>query len=446
MKSSIDNLFMQQQLFEILRHINLFYGIGSIILVAIISKKYLRINYILPAYFFACTPILLTLSGYFKYDISLLFWIILSIVFIFRFGENSNLRNYIFASIICALAFSTKFSAIPLVPLLIFAVPLFTRFNRKTFSWVVIGVIVYISTFILIGSPNILVGRADYRELLQSNLNGVETFILQEPWWTYILTKQFPVIFGNAFYVLSVLSFFYLVFLKIVKRDWKSNVSKYEFFLLLALILFMVSLVPLKLGATGNRALVLLPLFALVLGIASAKVYHYSSGTFKYFLTALAIFAVLVQFFETVAWISVKILSDPQKNASQWIESNLAKSSTIGIENIPIYQGLPNIVMKEFYADRQYDNKYFYKVIDCHAESLPEYIVITNDEIEPVLTKQSAKKCLVDRLRTDRYQKLVAFSPDFRYFKFFANNEDYYQSGLIIMPLTTAIYKKSSTN
>src|SRR5882724_461434 len=121
MKSSIGNLEMQQRLFEVFRLNTLFFGILSIILLIYIAKKYFKLNKALVTFLFVFNPMWLTLSGYFKYDIALVFWILVGFLFILKFVCNPNTRNYIIAGAASALSFAVKLSAIPLLPLYIFA-------------------------------------------------------------------------------------------------------------------------------------------------------------------------------------------------------------------------------------------------------------------------------------------------------------------------------------
>lgn len=81
-KSSVINLDLQFRLFEILRLNTLIFGIGSITLIAYISKKYFRLNSFLTAFLFVINPLWLMLSNYFKYDIALMFWILVSMLFL----------------------------------------------------------------------------------------------------------------------------------------------------------------------------------------------------------------------------------------------------------------------------------------------------------------------------------------------------------------------------
>jgi hypothetical protein len=293
-------------------------------------------------------------------------------------------------------------------------------------------------------------GSADYRDLLYSNLvtgpQVTELYSLGEPWWSYLGLRQYPTIFGKFFCFLSIGSIIYLFGLLVIKKDWKRNFSKSSVFLFIAFLFFLISLLPLKLGAVGNRALVLLPFFALISGVAFTNLYTQANKLFKHVLIALLIIGGIIHGGEAASWIYTKVHVDSQKESSVWIENNIANGATIGIENIPIYQSLPNIVMKEFYQkqynDKQTENRYAYELVDCTMKRLPGYVVISNDEIGTKIMKSSPKKCLVQRLEKEHYRKLAKFSPDFTYYKFFYNEDDYFLAGMIPLPLTISVYKK----
>ena len=117
----------------------------------------------------------------------------------------------------------------------------------------------------------------------------------------------------------------------------------------------------------------------------------------------------------------------------------------IGIENIPIYQAIPDIIQKEFYF-KQYNiphrNLYNYVLVDSVSKNLPSIVVITSGELETKVYKTSPKKSLIARIEKEGYKKIVVFYPDFRYYKFLGNNIDYAFTGMVVSPPTTAIYKK----
>ncbi len=314
------------------------------------------------------------------------------------------------------------------------------------FLW---GIFVYATTFLLVGSPNILYGKANYSDLLYSNLVsaplGTSNYILPYPWWLYLPIKQYPILFGNPLYILSIIGFIFLIIYLLHKKNWKKLANKYYIFLLTGFILFIVSLIPLAIGAAANRLLVLLPFLSLISSIFITILYRLYRGFLKNCLIVVLLILLIVQFVESATWMYIKIKSNPQIVASNWIEKNIKKGSIIDIENIPIYQFLPDIVLKEFY-EQQYNLKlvyrYKYNVVDSKTKSLDSIVIITNDTVNQKLFKESAKNDLVKRLSHEGYKKVIVFYSDQLYKSLFVTDVDLYQAGIISTPLTISVYKK----
>src|SRR3989344_4209858 len=137
----------------------------------------------------------------------------------------------------------------------------------------------------------------------------------------------------------------------------------------------------------------------------------------------------------------MKSVKSPQEKSSRWIEKNIPKESFIGIENIPIYQNLPDIIQKEFYYSEygvNHKNNFKYQIIEGKTRSLPSVIVITNGEIERKLLKKSAKKKLMTRIEQEGYKRIKVFTPDFKYMKI--SDIDYYFSWMLAAPSTVSVY------
>lgn len=160
----------------------------------------------------------------------------------------------------------------------------------------------------------------------------------------------------------------------------------------------------------------------------------------------LIVLVVVAQLYESFAWVYIKLVRSPQEISSSWIEKNIQKNQTIGIENIPIYQLLPDIIQKEFYFNQynvKQENRYTYQIIDSRSNRLPSVIILTNGETEAKLLKKSPKKNLIKRLEREGYKKLAVFYPDFTYYKIYATEIDYYLSGgLVMSPVITTVFMK----
>ena len=439
--SQINSLIMQERLFEILRIDTLIFGCLSILMLAILVKKFFKLNPVLPLILFTVTPLWLSLSNYFKYDIALVFWIIVSLFFLLRYGQKPTLNNYIMAGVFCALALATKISALPLLLIYILSFFYFNFDKNKKYKHLLAGLPVFAIIFLVFGIPDLILQRGDYGEYFYSNLVRdqaiFDNFILEyNPWWAHILLKVLPLDFGYVFFGLFSISFLYWgirLFPKIVKLKFKT--FKNEIFLFVSMCIFIISLIPLELGANGNRLLVLLPFFALFSSFFISKLIK------KHFLY-LTVFVILfaIQFFQSFIMIYIKWQHDPRELSSKWIFENINTESEIGIENIPIYQLLPDLIIKEFYSGLK-NNKFKYKVINHESLSLPNIVIVTNKEFDIDHLKSSPKKSLITRLKEEGYKIKKEFKPPKILYSIMGNEFSFYSSGIVPIP-TITIYSR----
>jgi hypothetical protein len=446
--SSIGNPEMQGKLFMVMRSNTLLFGILSIITLSIIAKKYLKTSSIFTALLVIGTPIWLVLSSNYKYDIALIFWIILSVLFIVNYAKFPTAKNFVFSAIPCALSLATKVSAIPMLLIYISSYFWFTVHWQKKYKSLVLGIVIFFAIFVLFGIPDLIFRWSDYMEYFYSNLvSTVKTdsnYLLGvSNKWIYLVFVSFPMIFGHYFYALFFIAFAYW-FVQIAKWFYfkKHQDHKVDIFLFFSLAVFIISLIPLGLGATGNRLLVLLPFFCLL----SAKFLTnmFKLDKYKIYLVILVVVLVLAQYHESSAVIYSKYNKNVLQKSSEWIVNNVSKGTVIGIENIPIYQTLPDVILKEYYlnmSDEHMKANYTYEVIGALSEKLPKIIIISNRYVHEDYMTRSSKKNLLDRLKRENYKIIGEFMPSTQIYKLFHNNRDYYLSGLnFVFPVT--IYER----
>lgn len=441
--SSVDFLDLQQKLFEILRLNTLIFGLLSIFFIAKITKEHLKINQNMAIILFTVSPLWLALSNYFKYDIALIFWIVASLYYLLKFAEKPNLRNYLIAGVFCSLAVATKISAFPLFIAYVASFFWFKKREKIKLKDLGIGIFIFFIVFVILGIPDLVLGKADYKEFLYSNLitgpSGYSNLILGlNNWWQYWLLKIFPIDFGYGFIAVYFLGLTYwiILFVKSILNH-KRFFFKKEFFLLFCFILFFISLIPLRLGANGNRLLVLLPFFALL----SGSFLHRIKSTlidYTFLFNILFLLIFILQSYQSMIFIYIKWLPDVRQISSQWMEKNIEKGTLIGIENIPIYQLLPDIIVKEFYSK---DKNYDYRIIDASSKNIPPLAVVTGKELDINYFRDSVKKRLLKRLAEGKYKEIIEFKPPKILYLFAGNELNYFASGLA--PISTiSIFKK----
>jgi glycosyltransferase involved in cell wall biosynthesis len=443
----ITNGFMRERVFEVLRLQTLLFGVLSIITLYK-TAELLTISKKLVVFLFTFTPIWLALSGYFKYDIALLFWIILSLYMILRFAKNPNNRNFLFAAIPAACAIAVKISAVPLLPIYVISYFWFIPSWKKHYKYLLLGISAFLLIVVFFGMPDTLFGRGNILDYLYDNIihspQSYNQAFSGNKWVYYLFFVHFPILFGHGLVLLFLAAVIRGLIVFIQDRLRLNKKHTITYFLLCSFIIFVISLLPLQIAATGNRSLVLLPFLVLLIGIAFNRISKNRMAN-NIWLSCI-ILASLIQLFVSFAFLDMKFQPSPQIQASTWIINNIPNNATIGVENIPIYQQLPDVVQKEFYLQdymkesRSSFNKYL--VIDSKTQKIPSYVIITNEDLEPKIARESDKSRLVLRLNNDGYKRVIVFRPDIKYFQLFGNDVDYYFSGLIASPWTTSIYYK----
>ena len=443
-KSSIGSLEEQKHLFEVLRLTSLFFGIGAITLVWLIAKKYLKVNPLVTTLFFTFTPLFIMLSNYFKYDIALLFWILLSVYCLLRFLAKPSQKGYFMSAIFIGCALATKISALPLVPVYFITYVLSHFKKKKRFRTIVYGLGIIIITFIHVGMPDIFFRAKQYYDFFYLNIVlGPEEsthFILHEGMWLFLYTHVYPLTFGHAFYGLFGFSFSYFIFGLLYKKE---KVQKETIVVFLMVVFFIFSMLSLKIQAIGNRILVLLPFMAFFVGILYEKLMKIKNPLIKKTIVCVFIFAFFIQVLEVFSWLQIKIGANPRKDASRWIQHTLSRQ-TIGLENIPIYQSIPDLLLKEFYMTQQdpkTPTRFTYQIIDEKASALPKTIIITNADFDTQFFKDSAKKRLLKRLTKEGYTEIKRFNPSWNLYKYFGSTTDMAFLSLVpLMPIS--VYQK----
>lgn len=435
---SIDSLIIQHRLFEILRLNTLIFGLLSIFFIAKIAKEQLKINSNITIILFVISPLWLSLSNYFKYDIALIFWIILSLFYLLKFGSKPTLKNYLFAGIFCSLAVATKISALPIFLAYLFSYFWFNKKHRWELKELLLGIILFFVIFMLFGIPDLLLGKGSWKEFLYSNLvsgsSGYSNLITGfNDWRQYLLFQILPIDFGYGFFPIYILGIFYwiITFFKNFLSK-KLSLFKNEIFILFCFLLFALSLFPLKTGANGNRLLVLLPFFSLLSSLFLSRIKSIIVSN-KIVIGSLLVIFFMFQFYQSIIMIYVKCLPDVRQVSSQWIKNNIKQDTLIGIENIPIYQLLPDIIIKDFYLkDKNYSYKpnFNYQIVDASSRTIPSIVIVTDKELDFYYFKKSAKKQLIERLKKDGYKETIEFKPPEALRLFSGNELNYSISGL----------------
>ncbi len=444
--SAISSLDAQAKVYMAFRFVSILFGIGTIVSLILISKQ-LKIKPLITIMLFIFTPVWLSVSNYFKYDIAFIFWTVFSLHLLLRYAETKSRISYLLAGIACALALSTKITALPLFALYIFSFFLFTERSFYKFKTLFMGVATYLFVFLFFGIPDIIFGGRSMSEYLYYNivLNPIndKNIILGQDRAVFLLANNLPVIYGHLLFYIFIVSFIVLIIKLVLKIKNKTiNTEKETILILVGFLLFSVSFIPLWIIA-ANRGLILLPFMAIVISIVFND--FISKNWLKVFATILIVVVIISQVFESYAWVSLKYEKNAQLTSSNWIESNIKEGTEIGIENIPIYQLLPDVIVREFYENvygikKEY--KYKYEVIDVNSKVLPEVIILSNSEFDSKYRIKSSKKDLVKRIKNEGYKEIEVFHPGSSIYKKYANDITFSTVGLIAYPHTISVFEK----
>jgi len=355
MKSSLANLAQQQRIFETLRIFTMVYGVLSIILISTIVKKYFHFNTVIPIFLFIMTPIFLIMSSLVKVDVAVIFWILLTLYALFQYIDKKSTNKLIILAVVIGLALSVKISTLPLVILFSITVFLYSHSKKEFIRTLAIGLPILFATVIVFGYPDILTRFPVYYQFIYTNTASRGDTIFLKNQRLYLVTKEYPLIFGYFLYVSCIFSLLYWLILFIKKVFAKKvYLIKKELVIVTGFIVFLSSLLPFRIDGGGNRALVLLPFMVIVVSMTIIQIRQRVHNIWRYLLYVLLSIGLSLQIFQSYAWVSVLFSPDPRHVASLWIEKNIPGNSTIGIENIPVDQMLPDKVLFEFYKT-QYD-------------------------------------------------------------------------------------------
>jgi hypothetical protein len=455
--NSVAGLDTQQKVFIILRLSTLLYGVGTIMCMYRLVRYELKIaSYWVGLAFFTATPIWISLSNYFKYDIALTFWITLSLVLLLRFIDNPSWKNYLLAGVSVGLAFGTKISAIPIM--FLYGISYFYGVKHWKSDWKLLinGIAVMLLTTFLLGVPDLLIGTGNYSIILNDVVIDYPAnsynYNLGSHFWLYLLFNQVPVNFGRPLALAFLISFTYVTF-QLFQKIMASNNSIFSRLLLLhdsnetkkvciifiGFILFATSLYPLKLFSSGNRMLVLLPFIALLTSYVTNQIISHSKYKRRIFMVLLV--AISFQIVESLSWVAIKWQQDPRETSSVWVKQHIPAGTVIGVTQPFIYQYPPDVLLKDYYFDLEdtFDYSGTYSYVDVLSSQLePNVIVLTNLEHEKHKFKSPTYQ-LYSKLLDNGYETVATFSPNYGVQKYFNDPLSFAVPNLIPTPLDITI-------
>lgn len=449
-KSAVDSLLEQHTLFIVLRIITLFFGVLSLITISKIAKR-LKLSVFASVALFVFTPVWLSLSNFFKYDIALVFWITLALYFFIKYSKTISLKDFIFACMFSGFAFGVKVTGLTMFPLILLAFFFLTPKFYAKFKYLILGVFSFVFVSVFFALPDIIFGGRSMYMYLYDNIIGPGLvrpyFNIPYSFFQFNLVHKIPDIFGHAFYYFFLISF--LIFIFLTYKDFEKRLFtelRLKLFLSFSFLIFCLTFIPLGIFITANRIIVLLP-FMVIISLISLKYIFFvlRKSQMKIIVYLILIFLLFLQIFESYIWLSIKYLPSPQKISSEWVLQNIPKDSEIGLENIPIYQFEPDFILKEFYLKQYHpeiQTRFKYEVINSKSKINSEFIILSDVDYHLKYYNTSDKNDLVKKITKEGYKNVAYFPLKVPYYNYFDLNFDYPYLGLFAYPQSIRIYKK----
>lgn len=414
----LHNPAMYARLYLTGRYISILMGLGTILLVFLIGARiYSPQAGLAAALFLALSPLHLVYSALMNVAVPTAFWISLALYWLVRFLETREMKWSILAGFTTGLAIGTKFTAFPLLLVLLTAHIISEKklaFNKK----IIISFLMVLAAFALSNPYYIIAYQESVCEFI-SRYNIVFSQSVSHPasgltifgFW-YPLRSLLYNALGPALLLLAIGGFF----LAVVKR------SKYDLLLLSWIIAYY--LISAQAGTDIIRYQTeQLPFMVLLAG----RLLFYDYGFWKkgnwlrlkLLLTILVIaIAGIVTIARSAVIIDLMREPDPRSTASQWIKANIPNLAKIGLFSAPSEYAAPVINM-QYYHDSRYPALALgcpaYKLIDLNysLEKLkqedPDSIIFTENE------QGIAKRSIVDQSNfldavLQKYQIVKIFS------------------------------------
>lgn len=432
-KSVVTALDEQQKLFIILRLNTIAWGLLAM-WGAIMTLKEMKISDKTvkgSVGWWITAPIWLTLSNYFKYDMAVVAGIWIFWWRMMKYIDKPTRKNLIWAGAAAGMGIAMKLSGLPMM-----GVVMWGWWRSGTRKWRDIFLALAAMGLIVggIGMPDIILGISNWHGQvadLTQNLSGqAKNIRLGMGFGQFWLVREFPAMFGRWWWVGAIIGLGVAVIR--LRRDKKTEI------VLVGLAGFGASLLSLGIWGGGNRATVLIPELVILAALAVEKIP-------KKWRTGIIILGIMTQLLESGTWLAVKAGPGPRQISTIWMEQNIDPGVTIGVENIPIYQKLPDGVNYEFYKqtyEKDFKTKWKYKIVDSRSVELPKTIIITDGEYENKYWIRTPKKDLLERLRNEGYKLRADFKPDLNALNKLNGQLMFNLTNLIPAPTSIEIYQK----
>lgn len=371
-------------------------------------------------------PIWLTLSNYFKYDMAVVAMIWICLWRMMKYLSRPSRRNLAWAGAAAGFGIALKLAGLPLLGIVAWG--WWRGEGRK--GWDAVAAAAAFAVIVAgLGMPDVILGKGNWfgqvNDLTRNLPQQVNNLKLGVNFVAFWLAREFPALFGHLGWIVG-LGGLVVAMGKVMAGNKKVELA------IVGLAGFWASIMTLGMGGGGNRATVLIPGLVILGAIGLEKI---KPG----WRVWVIVIGMAVQLGEAGGWLAVKASPDPRQTSTVWMESHIEEGKTIGVENIPIYQKLPDKITYEFYKqtyDKTFRGKWKYEVIDAKSAELPGTVVVSDGKFEEKYWIRTPKKDLLARLKAEGYKLTAEFEPVYKdMFMFNITN-------LVPAPTSIEIYQK----
>jgi UDP-N-acetylglucosamine transferase subunit ALG13 len=342
----------------------------------------------LGALFLAIVPGHVVNSHYLETDVPVTFLVFLTVYWMASLAKLGRLRDYLLVGVSTGLAINTKWSALPLIPLLAVAHcmrqpkwwRLTTVFGKEQVRRLLVLGLALVITFFLTNPYAALHPATLFQSAGQSSgaLFAGARISSQAIKLATFLTQTLPASLGWGLYLLGWAGILLVIF-----DHRRTNL---EVLSLLWMFLFGVAAAGTN-YATIGRTLPLAPLF-IILAISAVICLCRWAGHSRLKLSIAALWIIL----SVCLALGGSVIADlffcsdtAREDASHWIVEHVPAGTTFGLYNQEPYWDDPDILYQDFYHSPEAGTLYQYKIypldVDPFLQPETEYLIFTHRDM-----------------------------------------------------------------
>lgn len=345
----------------------------------------------LGALFLAIAPGHAVNCHYLETDLPVSFFVLLAVYWMASLVQQGRLRDYLLVGIAAGLAIGTKWSAAPLLPLLLVAHAVRPKAWRRplallgkeslrqllVFGLMTILVFLLVNPYVALHPAGVLrdIGRSGNTLYTKTGGEG----FLSRP--TRLLTETLPTSLGWGLYLLGWVGIFLVLF-----DRHRTNVGVLA---LVWMLLFGVAAASTT-YATIGRTLPSVPFFVILATSAVARLWAWalSSRPKQGIVVAGIVLSVCMALAPSVLADLFFCSDTARQDASHWIVENVPPGATFGFYDHEPYWDAPDLLYQDFYHPSNAGMRYQYTIYPLDPTDPPQpnsdYVIFTSRDVPSV--------------------------------------------------------------